>query len=78
MYKVSHLANVHLFAAHNESDDSTRSGSGHSTPRVTVTSLPPGFVQNNNDGNDITIEGIVLALVFIVLGAKNFIAEPHC
>ena len=72
MYKASHLACVHLFAAHNESGDSTRSGSGHSTPKVSVTSLPPGFVGDSNDGNDITIEGIGFTKVFIVLGTKQF------
>ena len=72
MYKASHLACVHLFAAHNESGDSTRSGSGHSTPKVSVTSLPPGFVGDSNDGSDITIEGIGFTKVFIVLGTKQF------
>ena len=72
MDKASHLACVHLFAAHNESGDSTRSGSGHSTPKVSVTSLPPGFVGDSNDGNDITIEGIGFTKVFIVLGTKQF------
>ena len=72
MYKASHLACVHLFAAHNESGDSTRSGSGHSTPKVSVTSLPPGFVGDSNDGNDITIEGIGFTKVFIALGTKQF------
>ena len=72
MYKASHLACIHLFAAHNESGDSTRSGSGHSTPKVSVTSLPPGFVGNSNDGNDITIEGIWFTKVFIVPGTKKF------
>ena len=72
MYKASHLVCVHLFAAHNESGDSTRSGSGHSTPKVSVTSLPPGFVGDSNDGSDITIEGIGFTKVFIVLGTKQF------
>ena len=72
MYKASHLACVHLFAAHNESGDSTRSGSGHSTPKGSVTSRPPGFVGDSNDGNDITIEGIGFTKVFIVLGTKQF------
>ena len=49
-----------VFAANGESGDSSRSGSGHSTPRVNVTSLPPGFIGNSNDGNDITIEGMVV------------------
>ena len=38
---------------------------------MNVTSLPPGFVGNSNDGNDITIEGIGFTKVFIVLGTKK-------
>ena len=39
---------------------------------MSVTSLPPGFVRNSNDGNDITIEGIWFTKVFIVPGTKKF------
>ena len=48
-------------SAHTGSHDSSRSGSGYSTPRVNVMSLPPGFM-GNNGGNDITIEGTTLNL----------------
>lgn len=38
------------------SRDSSRPSSGHSTPKMNVTLLPPGYAGNSNDGNDITVE----------------------
>lgn len=40
---------------------SSGSSSGHNTPKMNVTSLPPGFIGNNNDGHDVTIEGTTIS-----------------
>ena len=55
------VANLYnYFTAEARSRGSSRSSSGHSTPRKNVASLPPGFIGNSYEGNDITVEGTAI------------------
>lgn len=58
---IAHLSYfIQSLTAQTRSRESSLSSSGHSTPRMNVTSLPPGFIGNNNDGNDVTVEGTAI------------------
>ena len=82
MRRLSQCHRAVLFlAAQTGSRDSSRPSSGHSTPRMNVTSLPPGYMGNNNDGNDITVEGesfSSLEIFLIISSLSSFTLLSVC